>query len=91
MPQRRRYQVLRRYAHNYSDESALHTAFDVAGIQDKPRRHRFHLFRHTCGNILYALMGDIRLAKDALGKFRGYGKPCWLRKIEYDIPGLDSL
>jgi hypothetical protein len=35
--------------------------------------------------------GDIRLAKDALGRSRGDGKPCWPRKIEYDIAGLDIL
>jgi hypothetical protein len=50
----------------------------------------------TCSGIRaalssYALTGDIRPAKDALGKFRRYGKPCWMRKIEYDIAGLDTF
>jgi integrase len=51
-------------------ESVLYPALDVVGIERKPRQHGFHLFRHTCGSILYALTGDIRLAKDALAHSR---------------------
>ncbi len=46
-------------------ESVLYPALDAAEIERKPRQPGFHLFRHTCGSILYALTGDIRLAKDA--------------------------
>ena len=51
-------------------ESVLYPALDVVGIERKPRQHGFHLFRHTCGSIVYALTGDIRLAKDALAHSR---------------------
>jgi hypothetical protein len=36
-------------------ESVLYPAFDVMGIERKSRQHGFHLFRYTCGSILYAL------------------------------------
>ena len=51
-------------------ESVLYPALDTAEIERKPRQHGFHLFRHTCGSIVYALTGDIRLAKDALAHSR---------------------
>ncbi len=58
------------YGRDWVRESVLYPALDAAGIERKPRQHGFHLFRHTCGSILYALTGDIRLAKDALAHSR---------------------
>jgi integrase len=58
------------YDRDWVRESVLYPALDAAGIERKPRQHGFHLFRHTCGSILYALTGDIRLAKDALAHSR---------------------
>ena len=51
-------------------KSVLYPALNAAEIERKPRQHGFHLFRHTCGSILYALTGNIRLAQDALGHSR---------------------
>jgi integrase len=58
------------YDRDWLRESVLYTALDIAEIERKPRQHGFHLFRHTCGSIVYALTGDIRLAKDALAHSR---------------------
>jgi integrase len=58
------------YDRDWVRESVLYPALDAAGIERKPRQHGFHLFRHTCGSILYGLTGDIRLAKDALAHSR---------------------
>jgi integrase len=58
------------YDRDWLRTSALYPALDAAEIERKPRQHGFHLFRHTCGSILYALTGDIRLAKDALAHSR---------------------
>lgn len=58
------------YDRDWVRESVLYPALDAAEIERKPRQHGFHLFRHTCGSILYALTGDIRLAKDALAHSR---------------------
>ena len=51
-------------------ESVLYPALDAAEIERQPCQHGFHLFGHTCGSIVYALTGDIRLAKDALAHSR---------------------
>jgi integrase len=58
------------YDRDWLRESVLYPALDAAEIERKPRQHGFHLFRHTCGSIVYALTGDIRLAKDALAHVR---------------------
>lgn len=58
------------YDRDWMRENVLYPALDVVGIERKPRQHGFHLFRDTCGSILYALTGDIRLAKDALAHSR---------------------
>jgi integrase len=58
------------YDRDWLRESVLYPALDAAQIERKPRQHGFHLFRHTCGSIVYALTGDIRLAKDALAHSR---------------------
>jgi integrase len=58
------------YERDWVRESVLYPALDAAGIERKPRQHGYHLFRHTCGSILYALTGDIRLAKGALANSR---------------------
>lgn len=58
------------YDRDWIRESVLHPALDAAGIERKPRQHGFHLFRHTCGTIVYDETGDIRLAKDALAHSR---------------------
>ena len=58
------------YDRDWLRESVLYPALDTAEIERKPRQHGFHLFRHTCGSIVYALTGDIRLAKDALAHSR---------------------
>jgi integrase len=58
------------YNGDWLRQSVLYLALDVLGIERKPRQHGFHLFRHTCGSILYAPTGDIRLAKDALAHSR---------------------
>jgi integrase len=54
------------YDRDWLRGSVLYPALDAVGIERRPRQHGFHLFRHTCGSIVYALTGDIRLAKDAL-------------------------
>ncbi len=56
------------YDRDWLRESVLYPALETAEIERKPRQHGFHLFRHTCGSIVYALTGDIRLAKDALAQ-----------------------
>ena len=58
------------YDRDWLRQSVLYPALDEVGIERKPRQHGFHLFRHTCGSIVYALTGDIRLAKDALAHSR---------------------
>jgi integrase len=58
------------YDRDWLRESVLYPALDTADIERKPRQYGFHLFRHTCGSIVYALTGDIRLAKDALAHSR---------------------
>ena len=58
------------YDRDWLRQSVLYPALDTAEIERKPRQHGFHLFRHTCGSIVYALTGDIRLAKDALAHSR---------------------
>lgn len=58
------------YDRDWLRENVLYPALDIAEIERRPRQHGFHLFRHTCGSIVYALTGDIRLAKDALAHSR---------------------
>jgi integrase len=58
------------YDRDWLRERVLYPALDEVGVKHKPRQHGFHLFRHTCGSIVYALTGDIRLAKDALAHSR---------------------
>lgn len=58
------------YDRDWLRESVLYPALDKLEIKRNPRQHGFHLFRHTCGSIVYALTGDIRLAKDALAHSR---------------------
>jgi integrase len=58
------------YDRDWLRESVLYPALDAVGVERKSRQHGFHLFRHTCGSILYGLTGDIRLAKDALAHSR---------------------
>ena len=58
------------YDRDWVRESILYPALKAAEIERKPRQHGFHLFKHTCGSILYALTGDIRLAQDALANSR---------------------
>jgi integrase len=60
----------RPYDRDWLRERVLYPALNAAAIERKPRQHGFHLFRHTCGSIVYALTGDIRLAKDALAHSR---------------------
>ena len=58
------------YDRDWVRESVLYPALDAAGIERRPREHGYHLFRHSCGSILYGVTGDLRLTKDALAHSR---------------------
>lgn len=47
-------------------ERALYPALDQAGIQWQKYMHGFHLFRRSCGKLLYELTHDVKMVQEYL-------------------------
>jgi len=48
----------------------LYPAMKVAGIERVPRRHGFHIFRHTFGSLYHAETRDLKATQRAMGHSR---------------------
>ena len=46
--------------------SVLYPALEGAGIKREPRKHGFHLFRHSAASILHEVTGSVKLAQRQL-------------------------
>ena len=54
----------------YPRKQILYPAPRATGIEPEPRRHGFHLFRHSAGSIVHSITRDVRTAQELLSVIR---------------------
>ena len=54
----------------YPRKQILYPALRGTGIEPEPRRHGFHLFRHSEGSIVHSITRDVKTAQELLSFIR---------------------